>query len=99
MTENNIHRLGNKTFRLWYNISFIRSDSRATIAVLPAVFPTGSLPNAQNFSTSETSGEILGMKAENKVGNTAGKTAILALESFPNDEISYQSRNVSLPNL
>ena len=58
--------------------------SRARIAVLPAVFPTGSLPNAQNFSTSETSGEILGMKAENKVGNNAGKTAILALEIISN---------------
>ena len=73
--------------------------SRARIAVLPAVFPTGSLPNAQNFSTSETSGEILGMKAENKVGNKAGKTAIRALESFLMDEILYQSRNVLLPNL
>ena len=49
------------------------------------------LPNAQNFSTSETSGEILGMKAENKVGNKAGKTAIVALESFLMNEISYQS--------
>ena len=77
----------------------IRNVSRARIAVCPAVFPTGSLPNAQSFSTSETSGEILGMKAENKVGNTAGKTAIHALKTFPNDEISYQSRNVSLPNL
>ena len=65
--------------------------SRARIAVLPAVFPTGSLPNAQNFSTSETSGEILGMKAENKVRNTVGKTAILAIESFPINEISYQT--------
>ena len=49
--------------------------------------------------TSETSGEILGMKAENKVGNTAVKTAIPALETFPIDEILYQSRNVTLPNL
>ena len=65
--------------------------SRARIAVLPAVFPTGSRPNAQNFSTSETSGEILGMKAENKVGNKAGKTAIRALESFLINEILYQN--------
>ena len=69
----------------------IRNVSRARIAVLPAEFPTGSLPNAQNFSTSETSGEILGMKAENKVGNKAGKTAIVALESFLINEISYQT--------
>ena len=49
--------------------------------------------------TSETSGKILGMKAVNKVGNTAGQTAIRALESFLINEILYQSRNVLLPNL
>ena len=49
--------------------------------------------------SSETRGKILGMKAENKVGNKAGKTAIRALESFLMDEILYQSRNVLLPNL
>ena len=77
----------------------IRNVSRARIAVRPAVFPTGSLPNAQSFSTSETSGEILGMKAVNKVGNKAGQTAIRALESFLINEILYQSRKVLLPNL
>ena len=49
--------------------------------------------------SSETRGEILGMKAVNKVGNKAGQTAIRALESFLSNEISYQSRNVLLPNL
>ena len=40
MTENNIHKLGNETFRFWYDISSIGKDSRARIAVFPAVFPT-----------------------------------------------------------
>ena len=33
------------------------------------------------------------MKAENKVGNKAGQTAIRALESFLINEISYQSHS------
>ena len=41
--------------------------------------------------TSETSGEILGIKAVNKVGNKAGQTAICALESFLINEILYQN--------
>ena len=65
----------------------------------PLYFQPCSQLNAQSFSTSETSGEILGMKAENKVGNKAGQTAIRALESFLINEILYQSQNVLLPNL
>ena len=99
MTENNIHRLGNVTFRLWYNISLIGNDSRARIAVFTAVFPTLFSASCPKFLHSFHSCRNFGHSAENKVGNTAGKTAIRAIESFPIDEILYQSRNVSLPNL
>ena len=62
MTENNIHRLGNKTFRLWYDISLLRNDSRARIAVCPALFPTlftAFMPKISPLVSLE--GEILGI--------------------------------------
>ena len=91
MTENNIHRLGNVTFRLRYNISLIGNDSLARIAVFPAVFPTLFSASCPKFLHSFHSCRNFGHSAENKVGNTAGKTAILAIESFPINEISYQT--------
>ena len=91
MTENNIHRLGNKTFRLWYDISLIRNDSRARIAVCPALFPTLFTAFMPKISPLVSLVEKLWAFGSEPVGNTAGQTAILALETFLINEISYQT--------
>ena len=56
----------------------------------PLYFQPCSQPSCPKFLHSFHSWRNFGHSAENKVGNTAGKTAILALETFPNDEILYQ---------
>ena len=91
MTENNIHRLGNKTFRLWYNISSIRNDSRARIAVCSALFPNLFTAFMPKMSPLVSLVEKFCAFGREPVGNTAGQTAIGAVESFLINEILYQN--------
>ena len=65
--------------------------SRARIAVLPALFPTLFSAFMPKISPLVSLVEKFCAFGGEPVGNKAGKTAILALESFLSDEISYQS--------
>ena len=65
--------------------------SKARIAVLPAVFPTLFSAFMPKISPLVSLVEKFCAFGGEPVGNTAGKTAIVALESFLINEISYQT--------
>ena len=69
----------------------IRNDSRAQIAVCPALFPTLFTAFMPKISPLVSLVEKLWAFGSEPVGNTAGQTAILALETFLINEISYQT--------
>ena len=72
----------------------IRNDSRAQIAVCPALFPTLFTAFMPKISPLVSLVEKLWAFGSEPVGNTAGQTAVIALKKYQSDEIENPSRKV-----